>query len=240
MSTDLKENAAQIASVSDQEFDLQGARLGDEYFYQSLPLCMIDAVYSIGVKYVGVQNVVNRYCNYFGLQEFRSVREQVPSPNNQEPLSAFVEKMSSLGIERFTTEICKNRQRTSTRSGILKSEAVLRFATVLTAHGVQFLQDVSPWVADAKLDAELRLIPGQTTGISTSYFFMLAGTEDLVKPDRWIRRFLARHLGYAPGSAEVQSLISGACAILQAKYAHLTPRLLDYVIWSQERAREKK
>jgi hypothetical protein len=69
---------------------------------------------------------------------------------------------------------------------------------------------------------------------------MLGGTEDLVKPDRWIGRFLKRHLGYEPSPEEMQSLISGACAILQTKFPHLTPRLLDYVIWSHERAREKK
>jgi len=82
--------------------------------------------------------------------------------------------------------------------------------------------------------------PGQTSGISISYFFMLAGTEDLIKPDRMIGRFLKRHLGYEPSPAEAQSLIFGACEILRAQYPHLTPRLLDYVIWSHERAREKK
>jgi hypothetical protein len=135
MLADLKEKVAQIASLCEQEFDLQDARLGDEYFYQSLPLCVIDAVYSIGVKYGGVRNVVKRYCDHFGLQEFRNVRGQVPSPNDQEPLSALVEKMSTLGIERFTAEIFKNRQRTSSRNGILKAEAVcvLQLCSPLTA-----------------------------------------------------------------------------------------------------------
>mgnify|MGYP003466554474 CR=1 FL=1 len=36
--------------------------LGDEYFYASLPLCVIDAVYSIGVRYGSVRNVIRRYC----------------------------------------------------------------------------------------------------------------------------------------------------------------------------------
>jgi hypothetical protein len=116
----------------------------------------------------------------------------------------------------------------------------LRFATVLTAHGVNFLQDVPPKVSDLDLEAKLRRIPGQTSGIPISYFFMLAGTEDLIKPDRWIGRFLTRHLGYEPRPAEAQSLISGAYEILRTKFPHLTPRLLDYVIWSHEREREKK
>jgi hypothetical protein len=240
LSTDLKEKAASLAALCEQELPLQDARLGDEYFYQSPSLCVIDAVYSIGVKYGGVRNVVKRYCSHFGLQEFRNPRHELPPRDKQEPLSALVEKMRTLGIEKFTTSIFRNKQRTSTRNGILKAEAVFRFATALTAHDVQFLQDVPPRVADSKLEADLLQIPGQTSGISTSYFFMLAGTEDLVKPDRWIGRFLARHLGYVPGSAEAQSLISGVCEILRKKFPHLTPRLLDYVIWSHERAREKK
>jgi hypothetical protein len=86
-----------------------------------------------------------------------------------------------------------------------------------------------------KLETALRSVPGQRSAISVSYFFMLAGDENLVKPDRWIGRFLKRHLGYVTSSAEAQSLIAGACAILRVKYPHLTPRLLDNVIWNLER-----
>ena len=239
ISTDLKEKIATLATFCEQELTLQSARLG-EYFYQSLPLCVIDAVYSIGVRYGGVRNVVKGYCSHFRLQQLRSPRDQVPSLNDQESLSALVEKMSVLGIEKFTTKIFDNRQRTSTHNGILKAQAVFRFATVLTAHGVNFLQDVPPTVSNSKLEAELRRIPGQTSGISISYFFMLAGTENLIKPDRWIGMFLKRHLGSEPRPAEAQSLISGACDILRTKFPHLTPRLLDYVIWNHERERERK
>jgi hypothetical protein len=239
MPADLKAQTARIAAACEQELALHDARLGDEYFYQSLPLCVIDAVYSIRAKYPAVQNVVKRYCDHFGLQEFRNSRDQVPSLNDQEPLSALVERMSTLGIRQFATGIFKNRQPTSSRNGILKSEAVFRYATALTDEGVNFLQDVPPKVSDSNLEAKLRRIPGQASGISISYFFMLAGTEDLIKPDRMIGRFLKRHLGYEPSPSEAQSLISGACEILRTKYSHSTPRLLDYVIWSRERAREK-
>jgi hypothetical protein len=198
---------------------------------------VIDAVYSIGVRYSGVRNVVTRDCSYSGLQEFRSPPHQVPPQDEQESLPAFVVKMNKLGIAKFTSDIFKNRQRTSARNGILKAEAVLRFATVLTAHDVKFLQDVPSRVGDLQLDAALRSVPGQRSGISVSYFFMLAGDENFVKPDRWIGRFLNRRLGYVPGSAEAQSLISGAAGILRTKYPHLTPRLLDRAIWNFERNR---
>lgn len=235
--TFLRENAAAVAAFCQQHLVLQGASLGDEYFYQSLPLCVIDAVYSIGVKYKGVQNVVKRYGEYFGLQEFRQPRNQVPPTSEQEPLSDLLEKMGALGIEKFTKGVFRNRQRTSPRGGILKSEAIYRFATVLCDNGMNFLQDVPPRVQGADLEAELRQIPGQTSGISIRYFFMLAGTEDLIKPDRWIGRFLKRCLDAQSTPEEAQFLISSACEMLLTKYSDLTPRLLDNVIWNYERTR---
>lgn len=40
------------------------ATLPEEFFYNSLDLCVIDAVFSIGVNYSGVKNVVTRYKEY--------------------------------------------------------------------------------------------------------------------------------------------------------------------------------
>jgi hypothetical protein len=240
-STDSQEKASALAAHCDQQLKLQGASLGPEYFYQSLPLCVIDAVYSIGVRYGGVRNVVKRYCAYFDLQELRNPREQIPPLDKQESLLAFLEKMNRLGIAKFTEDIFNSRQRTSTRNGILKSEAVRRFATVLADGGIHFLQDVPPRIADVNLEGALRQIPGQASGISISYFFMLAGSEDFIKPDRWIKGFLKHYLGYEPNPAEAQSLIPGACEMLRkTQYPHLTPRLLDDVIWNHERERQRR
>ncbi len=234
----LQGRIAAVAECCEKELVLQRARLHDAYFYLSLPLCVIDAVYSIGVKYKGVQNVVKRYCTYFGFQEFREPRERVPPTSEQQPVSALIEKMGEMGIERFAREVFQNRQRTSTQGGILKSEAVFRCASVLHDYGIDFLQDVPLRVLDTELEAGLRQIPGQKSGISISYFFMLAGTEDLIKPDRWIRRFLKRCLNTETSPEDAQHLVSGACAVLLKKYPKMTPRLLDYVIWDHERARK--
>jgi hypothetical protein len=234
----LKENAVAVAVFCQQHLVLQGARLGDEYFYQSLPLCVIDAVYSIGVRYEGVQNVVRRYCDCFGLREFRTSRHDVPPVSEQESLRAFVEKIGAMGLEKMAIEVYQNKQRTSARNGILKSEAVFHFASVLRNHGLNYLQDVPSRVSDSALEAELCRVRGQGSGISTRYFFMLAGTEDLIKPDRWIGRFLKRCLNAEPTPEEAQFLISSACEMLLTRYPDLTPRLLDNVIWNYERARK--
>ena len=41
---------------------LRKAKLGPEYSYPSLPLCVIDAVFSIGVRYVNARRAVTAWC----------------------------------------------------------------------------------------------------------------------------------------------------------------------------------
>jgi hypothetical protein len=48
--------------------------------------------------------------------------------------------------------------------------------------------------------AEVQRIPGQRSGISFAYFLMLARSDDMVKPDRMIRRFVGRAMGFPDGS----------------------------------------
>jgi hypothetical protein len=71
-----------------------------------------------------------------------------------------------------------NRQRTSSRSGILKAEAVYLFAKALLAAGINKFSDLRD---RGKLtDAEMRVkeIPGQGSGITFKYFLMLSGEDD--------------------------------------------------------------
>ena len=79
-------------------------------------------------------------------------------------------------------EIYRNRLRllppviaanTSTRRGILKSEAVLHFSRVLHQHGVDYLQDVDSIIGSKDFEADIRQIPGQRSGTSLRYFYNL-------------------------------------------------------------------
>ncbi len=121
---------------------LHSASLGDEYYYQSLPLCIIDAVFSINVKYQSTQNVVSRYCQHFGLRKFRRDRTSIPSREEQESVSALCERYIERGFGVMTEEILDNRQRTSAVNGITKVEAVLEFAATLKKYGIEYFQDI--------------------------------------------------------------------------------------------------
>ena len=225
-----------IAKHCDQILDLDNAKLSDEYFYQSLPLCVIDAVYSIGVNYESVRNIVNRYCDYFKLQKIRRNRSKIPPRETQESITDFCKKKRSLGIDKFTNKIFDNRQRTSSINGILKSEAVFKFAGVLKKYNTNYLQDVPKISRNTNFEREIRLIPGQGSGISLRAFFM-SYDDNLIKPDRMILRFLGTILQREVDQEEAHSLLVEVNKTLKSKYLHLTPRLLDHEIWKYQKER---
>ena len=54
-----------LAEACEEKLDLKNAKLSDEYFYPCLPLCIIDAVFSIGASYKKhTRPTVERYCRY--------------------------------------------------------------------------------------------------------------------------------------------------------------------------------
>jgi hypothetical protein len=224
-----------VADYTSRTLPLATACLGDEYFYQSLPLCVIDAVWSVGVRYGGVQRVVARYCENAGVRRIRTNRHSVPPTAEQEPLAAFCARIEQSGPDTMAAEIFVNRQRTSSRSGVLKAEAVYRFANVLRAHGVDYFQDLPAAATSLDLERDIRSIPGQGSGISLAYFWMLAGSDNLIKPDRMILRFLESVLARKISSGEAQILLRDSVKRLRALHPRLTPRLLDHEIWKHQR-----
>lgn len=230
----IKGDVERVIAHASQVLSLADASLPHEYYYSSLSLCVIDAVYSIGVKYEGVQAVVRRYCQYFNIPEFRSVESIVPPEDAQDSLLVLCDRISSFGAARMASEVFDNRQRTSTKNGILKAEAIARFAAALIEHGINYLQDIH-WPLPEGLEDAIRAIPGQRTGISLQYFWMLAGSDDLIKPDRMVLRFLSDALQREISLNEAQPVLSATTQALKVAYPHLTPRLLDHAIWSYQR-----
>jgi len=224
-----------IAAHADKVLPLGSARLGGEYYYQSLPLCIIDAVYSIGVRYEGVRNVVARYCDHFNLRRTRKTKGAFPPVHEQESVTSFCEKVERIGPVAMAADVFRNRHRTSARNGILKADAVHRFALALRRHGIDYLQDIPRFPGSADLAMDILSIPGQASGISLQYFFMLAGSDDVIKPDRMILGFLKSVLGRSVSTAQAQELLSAVAERLRANYPHLTPRLLDHEVWKYQR-----
>lgn len=225
----MKDNIQKFCTYCDDILDLAAASLSNSYYYDSLPQCIIDAVFSIGVKYSSTKNTVKNYCNYFGLREYNLKNDNL---GDRHTVSQLVANIESVGIEYSTEKIFCNRQRTSTRNGILKSEAVLRYAKILQGYGIETLADIRNDGLPISAEKEILNIPGQKSGLSLHYLYMLSGDSSFAKPDRHVLRFIKNCLNLAPNVDEAQSLLIKATNNLKIKYPDLTVRSLDYAIWN--------
>jgi len=226
-----------IAKYCKDNLNLQNAQLSEEYFYRSLPFCIIDAVYSLAARYSSTRNVVIHFCNLNGLKRLRPVGSSYPNISDQYSVMQFDQILSQYNDYcKIASELFDNRQRTSTRNGILKAEAVHMFAKVLLRNGVNYFQDIPKVIQDNKFEADICSIPGQTYGTALTYFFMLAGEENLVKPDRMVIRFLWRVVGNQLSQQSPHAWLSEALLFLNETYPTLTLRQLDHEIWKYEKS----
>lgn len=66
-----------------------------------MPICIIDTVFSIGVRYTSTRNTVLKYCKYFDLEVYRDSRYKLPEIEKQESVSQFMQKIRLIGTENF-------------------------------------------------------------------------------------------------------------------------------------------
>lgn len=193
--------------------------------YASSALSVIDSVWSIGVRYQGVLNVLDRY---------RALRAARGADGECDTPAELVRVIEELGGPEAFADAVQNRQRTSSRRGILKAEAVLREARMLAEEGIASPDDLLGADA-AKLEVVRRRwtsVPGQGSGLSLDYFLMLNGMPG-VKADRMVRRFVANSLGL-PNELAVSAEAAGALVRTAAHRLGEDDRVLDYAIWRHQ------
>ena len=189
--------------------------------YSSLALAVIDSLWSIGVRYTGVRNVIARY-RAFRLRDGVDADQDTPAD-----LAAVIDGAG--GPDAFA-EIVANRQRTSSRGGILKAEAVRFAADVLIDAGISVPADVASATPEQLTDVRDRwtAIRGQGSGLSWEYFLMLTGRQG-VKADRMVRRFVADALNCDEqeiSQVDAHQLVTEAAGLLG-----LSVSQLDFAIW---------
>jgi hypothetical protein len=189
-----------------------------------LALCVLDSVWSIGVQYGGVVAVLRRY------RSLRTAGGADADRDGLTELAAVIDRAG--GPDVFAVEVA-NRQRTSTRGGILKAEAVLRCARGLIGLDVASTAGLLGCDADRLIAAQRAwcAVPGQRSGISWRYLRLLAGAPD-VKPDRMIIRFVQAAIGRVPPAGEAAALVTAAAASLDADV-----RGLDHRMWKHQSGR---
>jgi len=189
--------------------------------YNSLALCLIDAIYSINTKYQAVLNVIDRTKKHFSIKE-----------DKEYTINQFLENTLMFSYDQLADKVFKNRQRTSTVNGILKAEAVIRSARVLKKHKINLLSDKHEMYKNLELINDLKQIPGQQSGISIDYFFMLTGKPDLIKMDRHIIQFVDEALGEVFSIDDKYELLKLAVEKLKNETNIKDLRCLDFSIWN--------
>ncbi len=133
-----------------------------------LPVCVLDAVFSINAQYTSTIAVCDRYAKHQGLvPHLVDVADfaTVAGTTAEQPVHTLAELGRRLGPDRFAADVVENRGRTSTRGGVLKAEAAVCYAEVLASFGVHTFGDVATLLSDiTRLDCE----PSPATADTTS------------------------------------------------------------------------
>ncbi|MDD7812448.1 hypothetical protein PP713_07725 [Mycobacterium sp. CSUR Q5927] len=221
--------AAQLQALITSCEQFRGAKAPTGY-RDGLALCIVDSVQSTGVTYSSVERIVDRYRAYR--------RDQGGDPNSDgvpELLATFEE----LGGPDSWAEQIGNRNRTSTRNGVLKAEAIRAAAQTLAADGIETTADLRDAAGDedrlVRVGAAWRAVAGQRSGITWHYVQMLAGIPG-VKPDRMICRFVADSLTVPRKSITTE--FAGAIVTAAAEALELSLTDLDHAIWQWQRMRK--
>lgn len=212
--------------------NLSEAKLSRGYYYNSVVLCIIDAVYSIGARYSSTENTVFRYCRKIKIEPFRKYGSPTSSIINEHTVSDFLDIIKGHSYEALAASLFENKQRTSTNNGILKAQAVCEFAEILQANNINSFADVPRMYNNLRIENQIRGIRGQGTGISLNYFYMLSGNDDLIKADRHILRFIYEATGQEVNKQQAEAMLTSCVDKLRVRFPHLTCRLLDHTIWS--------
>jgi len=228
---------ARLANYIEQT-ELKIPKLADEYRHASLPLCVVDAVFSIGVRYTSTQKVVSNLCEYAGWTRFFASREARGA--GEYGIGDLNSMFDKFGAEGMAESVFQNRQRTSSRSGILKAEAVLLYCRTLIKAGINDFPDLD---VERREYAEAIILglPGQSSGIAFDYFMMLAGDDNLIKPDRMVQRYVAHALDLdsVPQPRQAAILVRLAAKELRTRGQLWTPLSLDNAIWRHQSKHEE-
>lgn len=213
--------------------DLSSLAVNEEDRYSCLAYCLIDAVYSIGVRYESTLRTVSDFCSW------RQLKKNGAQDACEYSIAEFLEDIHPYESrwEALADEVFRNRQWTSSRSGILKAEAVYRFANALHECGIDTFADSADANRIERCRKAIVAIPGQGSGISFKYFLMLAGHDGFVKPDRMVMRFVADALRQRNVDSNVaEDLVQKVAEALQMEFPRLTASRLDYAIWHYQRS----
>lgn len=206
----------------------------------SLSFAITDAVWSISADYnaVVVPLVRKKLAAKFGVDQ-PTVPAKDPIGEDPLPLTSLTE----MSVEELTA--LTNRQRTSTRGGILKADAVLRYARIFTDHRVATMSDAIELFDDSTrfdaIDSALRQVPGEGgDGVRRGYLWMIIGKDDLIKPDRMVLRWLD-HQGVTADPSRARRIVEQIIPEVSRKLGRAVSAWdIDHAMWNAGRALKQR
>ena len=217
--------------------DIAMSPIPDMGYYSSVALCAFDAVFSIQSRYNSVVSpLIDRLCQMINIPRHFENKFVLPSVEEQIKVTEFQHRLNCSDPVILAKRL-KNKQRTSSRNGILKTDAFLQYLEVFNNHEIETFQDVfSSEEKKANLEHSLRKITGQN--VAVDYFFMLAGNEDDVKVDTWIKRFVHDALDKDIPDCQIKQLFKEAADYYKNNgYPDMTVRHLDHIVWNWQKSR---
>lgn len=205
----------------------------------SLAFCIVDAVWSIGAQYdkVVVPLVREKIASRLGVDQ-----PTLPADGFRAKDPLTLRQLGDLGLDELTE--LTNHQRTSTRNGILKSDAVLRHCHLFRQSCVETLEQAIELMATeerfSELDQALRSIPGEGShGVRRGYLWMLIGNDDLIKPDRMVLRWLKRQ-GVTTDPHGARDIIAALVSKVELPEGRRpTAWEIDHAIWLETRKKRR-
>jgi len=187
--------------------------------YKSLPLCILDDVFSLRANYdLDIKVVDNfaksflngdKYVSNYTIDQFISDIDSEPS------------------FEEFTEKHIKYRNKIARR---LKIEVCRELAEKFSWLGIQTINDFNNYKKEI-LEIIIKSVKGLGDA-AVSYLFMLAGDTTQVKVDTHINKSVKACFGNTLTNDETIELFRNTVNILSKDYPNLTVSRLDNIIWS--------
>ena len=207
--------------------------------YQSLPVCLIDCIYSLRASYNSVtEKIVKRYADEYMNGDISY---------KDDTISDLIEHINSCGgTEEFAEKILKNNQELGGSAHIPKEEALLQLAEFLKILHIETIDDFKNFTSTDKSTKLLEIVIQGVKGIGeagVNYLFMLTGDTSRCKFDVHIRQCIkdakkaknakdAKDADVNISDSECQALFRDTVDILKAEYPMLTVAGLDGIIWN--------
>ena len=227
-----EEEVLQVADAVCRTTSLNPMALPDEFYPGHLSVALIDAMVNTWrlKESPSESNALDaaRYCRRFGIARKRAVKWETPPVADQETLGDLIRRFEERGPGRMGDggSVLPASSCDATRQAV---ELVLDAARALREVKVEVLQDMQSRHPE-EIESALQGVRG-TDEESVRLLLMFAGDDHFVRGDESIRKFVASALGRASVPAtHAEELVRRAAYELI-----LSPRLLDYVLWTYSR-----